>query len=118
VVPNLPRFLRQNDQQKITAKINNLSDSVLNGTGTLEILDALTLQPLNVPFRVTNKEPGFTIKPGQSSVIHWDIHVPESIYTPVVIRISARTEGFSDGEEHVIPVVSNRTLVTETLPLH
>jgi uncharacterized protein YfaS (alpha-2-macroglobulin family) len=118
VVPNLPRFLRQNDQQKITAKINNLSDSVLNGAGTLEILDALTLQPLNVPFRVTNKEPGFTIKPGQSSVIHWDIHVPESIYTPVVIRISARTEGFSDGEEHVIPVVSNRTLVTETLPLH
>jgi hypothetical protein len=52
VVPGLPRFLRQGDDMVLTTKINNLSDKELNGKAELQILDAQTLKPLNIPFRI------------------------------------------------------------------
>ena len=50
VQPGLPRFLRQGDEVTLSAKIVNLSDAALSGTATLEIIDALTMKPLNVAF--------------------------------------------------------------------
>ena len=47
----------------------------------------------------------------------WTVHIPESRYEPVIIRISARASTFTDGEENTLPVLTNRMLVTETLPL-
>ncbi|MFA6059039.1 MAG: alpha-2-macroglobulin family protein [Taibaiella sp.] len=117
VVPNLPRFLRQNDDIVISTKISNLSDKALNGEATLEILDATTLQPVNLPFRLKEGKQSFTVSKGQSTTANWNIHVPESMYTPVVMRIVAKAGNFSDGEENALPVITNRTLVTETLPM-
>jgi uncharacterized protein YfaS (alpha-2-macroglobulin family) len=117
VVPNLPRFLRQNDDIVISTKISNLSDKALNGEATLEILDATTLQPVNLPFRLKEGKQNFTVAKGQSTTANWNVHVPESMYTPVVMRIVARAGNFSDGEENALPVITNRTLVTETLPM-
>lgn len=117
VTPNLPRFLRQNDDMVISTKISNLSAKTLNGTATLEILDAATMQPLALPFRLDNNKQNFEAAQGQSTTASWTIHIPESRYTPVVFRIVARAGDFSDGEENTLPVITNRTLVTETLPL-
>lgn len=117
VVPNLPRFLRQNDDIVISAKISNLSAESLNGTATLEILDAASLKPVALPFRLTESSKTFTVAKGQSSAVTWAVHVPGSMYTPVVIRIVARAGNFSDGEENTLPVITNRTLVTETMPM-
>lgn len=117
VVPNLPRFLRQGDDITITSKINNLSDKELSGKATLEILNAATLQPMNLPFRLQQQEQNISIAQKQSTTASWVIHVPESLYEPVVMRISAQAGNFTDGEETTIPVVTNRMLVTETLPI-
>ncbi len=117
VMPNLPRFLRQNDEMVISTKISNLSAAALKGTATLEILDAATLQPLSLPFRLQDSKQGFEAGQGQSTTASWTIHVPESRYTPVVFRIVAQSGNFSDGEENILPVITNRMLVTETLPL-
>jgi uncharacterized protein YfaS (alpha-2-macroglobulin family) len=117
VMPNLPRFLRQNDEMVISTKISNLSDKVLNGTATLEILDAATLQPAQLSFRLQDNKQNFEVAKGLSTTASWTIHVPESRYTPVVFRIVAKAGNFSDGEENTLPVITNRTLVTETLPL-
>jgi uncharacterized protein YfaS (alpha-2-macroglobulin family) len=117
VVPNLPRFLRQNDDIVISTKISNLSDKALNGEATLEILDATTLQPVNLPFRLKEGKQNFAVAKGQSTTANWSVHVPESMYTPVVMRIVAKAGNFSDGEENTLPVITNRTLVTETLPM-
>jgi uncharacterized protein YfaS (alpha-2-macroglobulin family) len=43
--------------------------------------------------------------------------VPESLYEPVVVRITAGAGDFTDGEENTLAVITNRMLVTETLPL-
>jgi len=117
VMPNLPRFLRQNDDLVISTKISNLSGKQLKGTATLEILDAATLQPLHLPFRLQQNKQEFNAAAGQSAAANWQVHVPESLYAPVVIRITASAGNFSDGEETTLPVITNRTLVTETLPL-
>ncbi len=118
VVPGLPRFLRQNDRLILSAKISNLADHELAGVAHLEILDAGTLKPVNTQFKVTQPDESFTAKAGNSTAANWDIQVPDGLYGPVVIRITARAGSFTDGEENTLPVVSNRMLVTETMPVY
>src|SRR3546814_6029585 len=48
VMPNLPRFLRQGDQIRFSAKVSNISAEALRGTAHIDLLDATTLQPLPV----------------------------------------------------------------------
>ncbi|XZF13025.1 alpha-2-macroglobulin family protein [Chitinophagaceae bacterium MMS25-I14] len=117
VVPGLPRFFRQGDDIVITTKISNLSSKDLNGTASLELLDALTNKPLQLPFGLRNNEASFSATKGQSTTASWKLHVPESRYEPVIVRISARAGDFTDGEENTLPVITNRMLVTETMPL-
>lgn len=117
VMPNLPRFFRQGDELSISTKISNLSDKELTGTATLELLNAATLQPLNTAFRLQQKETNFTVAKGQSKQATWLVHIPESLYEPVVVRITASAGHFTDGEENTLPVITNRMLVTETLPV-
>lgn len=122
VVPNLPRFLRQKDDIVISAKISNLATTGLNGQARLELVDAITLQPITwSSFQKaganSNEVQEFATAKGQSTSVNWNLHIPESRYTPVIIRIVAKAGNFSDGEENTLPVITNRTLVTETLPM-
>jgi uncharacterized protein YfaS (alpha-2-macroglobulin family) len=117
VQPNLPRFLRQGDNLTITTKISNLSLVALTGTANLEIVDAQTGQPANLAFRLKTTSVSFIVARAQSTTASWSLHIPESRYEPVLIRITAQAGTFTDGEENMLPVLSNRTLVTETLPL-
>jgi uncharacterized protein YfaS (alpha-2-macroglobulin family) len=75
------------------------------------------MQPLDLPFRLKDANTSFTAAKGESTTATWKINVPESIYVPVLVRIVAKAGDFSDGEENALPVVSNRMMVTETLPL-
>lgn len=117
VVPGLPRFFRQGDDLVLSTKISNLSTKELNGTATLELLDAQTMKPLNLPFRLKDNNVSFRAAAGQSTSASWTIHVPESLYEPVIVRVLARAGDFTDGEENMLPVITNRMLVTETMPL-
>lgn len=117
VAPALPRFFRQGDKITITAKISNLGDQNMNGAAKLELLNAQTMQPLNLPFRLEQQEVTFNAAKGQSTAASWEISVPESLYEPVTVRITARAGNFTDGEDNTLPVVTNRMLVTETMPL-
>jgi len=117
VQPGLPRFLRQGDDIELSTKVVNLGDKSLNGTASIEILDALTGKTLLLPFRITQPNTPFQATAGGSTSVSWKVHVPESRYEPVIIRILAKAGDFTDGEENTLPVISNRMLVTETLPL-
>src|SRR5690606_30333281 len=59
----------------------------------------------------------FTVDKERSTNVTWKVHVPESLYQPVIIRITAKAGNFTDGEENALPVITNRMMVTETLPL-
>ena len=116
VMPNLPRFLRQGDHIRFSAKVSNISGQTLHGTAYIELLDATTLQPLSVAGGRLNEQT-FDVNEGQSTDVAWTFAIADSLFNAVVVRISAKAGNFTDGEETTLPVITNRMLVTETLPL-
>ncbi|MDX2285655.1 MAG: alpha-2-macroglobulin family protein [Bacteroidia bacterium] len=116
VVPNLPRFFRDGDRVVLTAKIVNVSGQPLSGMATLQLADALSERDLSAALGNTRPGQAFSVEAGRSTVVSWTLNIPEGTQ-PVVVRMLAQAGAFTDGEEHVLPVLSNRILVTETLPL-
>lgn len=116
VVPNLPRFLREGDSLRLSAKVVNLSEQALSGHAELKLLDAFSMQPVAASFDLGQASQAFAVAAGQSSPVHWQIAVPDDVQA-VVVQVVAKAGTFSDGEEHVLPVLKNRMLVTESLPL-
>lgn len=116
VVPNVPRFLREGDEVRISTKIINLSEQTLNGTARLSLTDAISGAELDKLFGNTSTDQSFTTEKGESGEVAWTIKVPKNIQA-VTYKIVAAAGNFSDGEESVLPVVTNRMMITETLPI-
>ena len=116
VVPNAPRFLREGDQLVLSAKVTNLSGGPLTGTVTLQLFDAATMQPIDKELGNTEPLKPFGNANTPSEVKNWSIKVPGN-FQAIVYRIVATAGKHSDGEENIIPVFSNRMLVTESIPM-
>lgn len=116
ITPNLPRFFREGDKLNISVKINNLVEKDIQGQVELQFLDAYTRESLDRLFFNNEKQKIFTAKKEQSTSSSWTISIPEGVYA-VIVRTTAKSGKHSDGEEIVIPVLTNRMLVTETMPL-
>lgn len=118
VQPNMPRFLREGDKMEWSAKIVNLSDGELTGQAQIEVLDAATNQPLDSRFHVIVPQQYFTVAAGQSEVVKFAVEIPFQFDRAVTYRIVAKAGQYADGEEASLPVLSNRMLVTESLPIY
>ena len=116
VMPNLPRFFRENDKMTISAKINNVSETDITGTAKIEFFDVETLKSLNEKFKVFNDLKVFNVLKDGNTVVEWQITIPEGL-SAVGVRIIAEGKNHSDGEERILPVLTNKMLVTESLPL-
>jgi len=117
VQPNAPRFMREGDNMEFSGKIVNLSDKELTGQVTLELIDAATNTSVDGWFQNVFPSQYFTVAAGQSSPIKFPIQIPFSFNRPLTWRIVAKAGEFSDGEENTLPILTNRMLVTESLPL-
>ncbi len=114
IQPNLPRFIREKDQMSLSAKVVNTSDQNISLIVKLCIRNAETNEILQ--WIKGDSLIKLTVPKGQNQVVSFSVVIPE--YTePVIITFSAGNEQFSDGEEHIIPVLSNRTLVYASLPI-
>jgi len=118
VQPNLPRFLREGDRMELGVKVVNLSDSEMTGQIELQLTDPTTDQTADGIFSNRQANQYFTVAAGQSSRVDFPIDIPYQYNRPLTYRIIARSKTYSDGEEAALPVVSNRMLVTESLPLN
>ena len=116
VFVNAPRFLREGDSMEFAAKISNISTANLSGTAELHFFDAFTMQPVDQLLNLQQTAKPFSATKGSSASVSWRINIPEGLQA-VVYRITASSGTFSDGEEAAIPVLTNRMLVTESLPL-
>ncbi len=116
VQPNAPRFFREGDDLVFSAKISNLAEEDLTGSAQLFLFDAATMEPMDNLFKNTVSTQSFEVKKGLSTAVTWKINVPEGIGA-VTYRVVAKAKNHTDGEEMVIPVLSNRILVTESIPL-
>jgi uncharacterized protein YfaS (alpha-2-macroglobulin family) len=117
IVPNPPRFLREGDEIYFTAKVSNLSDHSLSGEATLQLFDAFTMKPIDGLFENNENVKSFSVEKDLSEGISWRLKVPLGKADAIVYRVIAKSGKYSDGEENALPVLVNRMLVTETLPL-
>ncbi len=120
VQPNAPRFLREGDRMEFSAKIVNLTKKEITGTSQLELLDAGTNKPVDGWFKNVFANQYFTIPAGQSVAVKFPMEVPSNFNAAMMYRIKAITKDnlYSDGEEAALPVLTNRMLVTESMPLN
>lgn len=116
VQPNAPRFLREGDEIELSAKISNLSDGKISGHAQLFLTDPFTEKPLDGLFSNVKPKVEFTSEKGQSARVSWKIKVPANVQA-VKYKIVAAGGKFTDGEENVLPILTNRMLVTESMPL-
>ena len=117
VQPNAPRFLREGDKMEFSAKIVNLTDKELTGTAQFQLFDAETNEQVDGRFKNMVANQYFTVAAGQSEAVKFPIEVPYQFNKALVWRIIAKAGNYSDGEENALPVLTNRMLVTETMPL-
>ncbi|MBX9449493.1 MAG: hypothetical protein KL787_07160 [Taibaiella sp.] len=117
VQPNMPRFFRQNDEVILSTKVSNLSEKDLTGKVWIEMIDPESKLPLEEPFQLTHKQHSFALPEGNTREYSWTLKVPSDRVGPVLVRIRAQAGNFSDGEEHLVPVLTNRVFVTESMVL-
>lgn len=109
VQPNMPRFLRESDKATIVVKLFNTSDKKVSGNARMQILDAETQKV------VWQKTQGYRIDAEGSATVSFDVQgLKEGVY---INKVVAAGTGYSDGEQHYLPVLSNRELVVNTLPI-
>ncbi len=118
VQPNAPRFIREGDKMEFSAKVVNLTDKEVTGTAVLELIDAATNAPIDGWFKNIFPTQFFTVAAGQSSALKFPMEVPFNFNSAMSYRIVAKTSEASDVEEMAIPVLTNRMLVTESMPLN
>lgn len=109
VQPNMPRFLREGDKSTIVVKLFNTSDKKVNGNARMQILDAETQKV------VWQKTQNYSIDAEGSATVSFDVQgLKEGVY---INKVVAAGNGYSDGEQHYLPVLSDRELVVNTLPI-
>lgn len=118
IFPNKPRFLRQGDEIEITAKVANLSKMNQSGNAQVKFFDALTMKEVTDQFILQSNTSSFSMEAGASDVVSWKCNVPNDLQTAIMYRITAESAEHTDGEENTVALLSNRQLVTETIPMH
>jgi hypothetical protein len=124
---NAPRFFRAGDKIDFSTRIINQTDSELRGQAHLQLKDPSTDQPVDGWFQNMEANQFFTVPPRQQVGIRFSLQIPYQYDRPVACQVTAEAssrglqEGVgdtTDGEETIIPVLSNQHLVTEAVPLN
>ncbi|MFL9836596.1 MG2 domain-containing protein [Flavobacterium sp. ST-75] len=116
IVPNMPRFLREADTIVISAKVTNMTTAPKTGNAILILYNAVNMQPIDSIASNSNNTKPFTIAGKNNTVVNWTITVPRGI-EGIQYKVVAKAGNYTDGVESLLPVLTNRTLVTESIPI-
>lgn len=110
VQPNVPRFVRSTDSGIILARVSNTSDEQVDGTARLSFINPETGK------EVYHADHKFVVKAGETVAANFDFDMSKIKNDGLLIcRIVASGRGYSDGEQHYMPVLPSRELVTNTI---
>lgn len=109
VQPNVPRFVRMGDKAQISTRISNTTATTVSGTARMTLTDPETEKT------IYTKDIPFTAEAGKTVAVTFD-YQPDGSLPLLVCKITASGRGFSDGEQHYLPVLPNRERVTVTVP--
>lgn len=135
VQPNVPRFLRQGDSMAFTAKVSNVSDKEMDVCVRLTLTDARTEQPLSTFAKEHTQS--IHLAAGEVKAVSFAVTMPDDVfactykivaegYTEKLTTTSRkgkaakekRLPAYSDGEQGIIPVLTTRTLITESFSMY
>lgn len=104
-----PRFLREGDRMQWPVSLYNRSEQSQKGNLYLDIIDASTRETLK-----SFSQP-YDLEAGKSLTQQWEWEVPMGC-PDIAVRVMAKAENFSDGEEHEIPILPRNITVTVAEP--
>lgn len=110
LMPNMPRFVRVGDKTQIAATISNMANKEVKGTATLTFFN-----PINEKVISTQRQK-FVVEAGKTTSVDFRFDVTDR-YDLLGVRMVADGGTFSDGEQHLLPVLSNKEFITETLAM-
>ena len=106
--PTLPRFVREGDAATLVTEVRNESPEAQRGTLTLELFD-----PASGAVRSTQQQT-FDIAASSATTLSLPLEGYRGLDS-VGVRVIARGNHSSDGEQHILPVLSDRETITETI---
>ena len=106
--PALPRFVREGDAATLVTEVRNESPEAQRGTLTLELFD-----PASGAVRSTQQQT-FDIAASSATTLSLPLEGYRGLDS-VGVRVIARGNHSSDGEQHILPVLSDRETITETV---
>ena len=110
LTPNMPRFVRVGDKTQIAAGIANLTGKAIKGTAVFTLFDPTTEKIIS-----TGRQK-FSVEAGKTASVSFRFDVTDR-YELLGVRIVADGGTFSDGEQHLLPVLSDKEYITETLAM-
>ena len=110
LAPNLPRFVRVGDKTSIAASISNMTGKLQAGTVSMILFDPMTEKVIS-----TQKQK-FSIAAGKTIGVNFMFTVSDK-YEILGCRMIADSGTFSDGEQQLLPVLSDKEHLVETLPM-
>jgi len=113
---NMPRFLREGDTIAVSARLANLTDKTLKGTVKMQLFNALNMQPVNLFMNRVDAAQQFEIAGSTNKAVTFNLIIPAGL-DALTYRLTADAGQFTDGEENTLPVLPNRMLVTESMPM-
>ena len=108
IQPNMPRFLRHGDKAVVSAKVINTSEEALSGNAVIELIDPETEKVVYTQRR------SFSVDADKTVAVSFDIptaQLPEMM----ICRVKAVGNGYSDGEQHYLPMLPSAEMVTNTM---
>ena len=107
---NQPRFVRTGDRTSFAATVANATGETQEGTVRMELFDPLTDEV------IARQEQAFAAAPGQSVGISFEF-TADGKRDLLGCRLVADSRAFSDGEQRVLPVLTDKLHLVETLPM-
>ena len=104
-----PRFLREGDRMQWPVSLYNRSEQSQKGNLYLDIIDASTRETLQ-----SFSQP-YDLEAGKSLTQQWEWEVPMGC-PGIDVRVMAKAENFSDGEEHEISILPRDITMTVAEP--
>ncbi len=109
IQPNMPRFLRMGDAAQLSARIFNTSEKALAGKARLQLIDPECQQTVH------EQTVDFQVEAGKTTAVAFTFQ-PMETWPLLICKVTAEGDGFSDGEQHYLPILPDREYVTRTVP--
>ena len=111
IQPNVPRFIREGDEATIAARIFNTGENEVTGTARLCLIDPETEETV-----FESRQP-FTVGKDSTTSVSFKLSTLNTkLSTLLICKVTASGKGFSDGEQHYLPLLPNKERVTVTMP--